>query len=185
MSSAQHNSNSPLLRLPAEIRNQIYDYVIGGQTYAVYEASLEKPSYYLNRERGQGLHWHEQTALSRTCRQFRHDTSLLFFQNNIFMANYLNSSSAMKGWMHSLQPYHASAIQAILCELWGPRRDPEALKLLLADWAGIKRVGVYSYSSSGHHMANQGTLKIAGFELGETVEDRRFESSIIMWYEWS
>jgi len=180
--SAQHNSNSPLLRLPAEIRNQIYDYVIGGQAYVIHKRSRRKPPYYLARRDFIGFHWREQTALPRTCRQFRHDTSVLFFQNNIFMARYTEPSSNMNGWMRSLQPYHASAIQTILWALWGPRSDPEALKSLLADWAGIKSVGVCCYSDSSDSVANQEALKIAGFKPDGTVEAVRVGLSI-MWYE--
>ena len=88
----------------------------------------------------------------------------------------------MNGWMHSLQPYHASAIQTVFWGLWGSCSDPEALKLHLADWKEIKRVGVYCYSKSRLCVANQEALKIAGFELDETIGDARIGLSI-MWYE--
>jgi len=179
--SAQHNSKSPLLRLPAEIRNQIYDYVIGGQTYVVSKHSLGKPVYFLARKDSTGCYWREQTALSRTCRQFRYDTSVLFFQNNIFMTEYTEESPDMNGWMHSLQPYHASAIQTVFWGLWG---SPEALKLLLADWMEIKRVGLYRCIRSRLGPSTQDVLKIAGYEPGDTVEDVTwFGPRLIMWYE--
>lgn len=148
----------------------------------LHERSLGKPSYYLIRKHSIGLHRHEQTALSRTCRQFRNDTSVLFFQKNIFMVTYLNPASNMDSWMRSLQPYHASAIQTVFWGLWGSRSNPEALKLLLANWMGIKRVGVYFYIKSRLHVANQEALKIAGFEPNETVRDGRIGLTY-MWYE--
>jgi len=84
--------------------------------------------------------------------------------------------------MRSLQPHRASAIRTVFWGLWGARSDPEALKLLLADWMEIKRVGINFCISSGLDVANQEVLRNAGFELDKTVGDGRC-GIVYMWYE--
>ena len=85
-STARNQEHSPLLRLPAELRNKIYHYVIvveririwpsqmtmiRSREYRVCSFYVRKPTIHL-------------TALSATCRKLHADTALLPFRWNTF-----------------------------------------------------------------------------------------------------
>jgi hypothetical protein len=76
-----HNSNqnqSPLLRLPAELRNQIFEYVCFRLNHVQHVHSLE---WFLERE-SLTPHW---VGLTRTCRQISRESSLLPYTHNSFL----------------------------------------------------------------------------------------------------
>ena len=127
--------------------------------------------------------WRDQTALSRTCRQFHYDTGLLVFRNNVFQTYVFGNSSDMNDWLCSLQPVQASAIHTIVWEQLGLCVDFEALLPLLASWKGIKRVGL-APSYARVLLANHRKMKTAGFEPYGTAELKYIAwETFITWYD--
>ncbi|KAF2831013.1 hypothetical protein CC86DRAFT_401574 [Ophiobolus disseminans] len=124
----QCDRNSPLLRLPAELRNIIFDLVIGGykihvcgrllchaccrrelgddDAYKEYfddVGSVNEVDGYPNPERAhpvyQPIHWpSDATALTTTCRQIRSETRLLPFALNIFYGHMMGLSVKFTGY---------------------------------------------------------------------------------------
>jgi hypothetical protein len=168
ISSRQHNSNSALLRLPAEIRNQIYKYVIGRHHYEMRTRCPSGITYYLIPGSASSPPWREQKDLSQTCRQLHHETSVLALRNNIFWIDCLRRSSILKKWMGLLQPYEASAIQSISLSLSAYADRLKTLKTLLSNFSGIKEVRVFIYCSRNLDKKYQQVLQAAGFKLRKT-----------------
>ena len=85
LSSTKSNSESPLLRLPAEIRNSIWEYALGGNI---------RDLTYFKRDRKRYTEWliamssasfpEHSHALLSTCRQIYAETALLTFSTNEF-----------------------------------------------------------------------------------------------------
>ena len=73
---------SPLLRLPGELRNQIYEYVFSSEEFLF----IDEANGTLKLECRNG--WYKHAALSRTCRQIHEETRLLSFK----YCNYLYCS---------------------------------------------------------------------------------------------
>ncbi|CAE7000757.1 hypothetical protein CFE70_001059 [Pyrenophora teres f. teres 0-1] len=79
-------TNSPLLRLPAELRNQIYEYALGGHIFYFYtECSNEYPH---------DRFFHNDIALVYVCRQLNAETALLPYALNSFIYRYYGRDSA-------------------------------------------------------------------------------------------
>jgi hypothetical protein len=83
---------SPLLRLPAEIRNQIYEYVMCGQTIDL--DVLPPPNLF---------------SLPRTCRQIYHETELLLYSGNTFRTRDL----ILLEWLADRSARQLAAIQSV------------------------------------------------------------------------
>lgn len=164
--SAQHNSSSPFLRLPAEIRNQVYNYVIGGTVYRLRDTQRCGKARYLDTY---GFYWSEEIALSQTCRQLHHETCLLPFQNNMFESTAAQSTLNLEEWMELLQPYQANAIQSIYWTLGRSTADLEALKSLLNSRQGIKKVKLWFCYAPRSHEVDQQVMEPAGFKPTETI----------------
>jgi hypothetical protein len=91
MQSLSHQS--PLLRLPAEIRNQIYEYVMCNQTIAI---NARPPRSVF--------------SLPRTCRQIYHETELLFYSGNTFQTR---EDIVLKEWLAARSARQLAAIQSV------------------------------------------------------------------------
>jgi hypothetical protein len=167
VSSLQHNSNSPLLRLPAEIRNQIYNYVIGRHHYEIRTRGSSGITYYLSPGSASSPSWREQNGLSQTCRQLHHETSALPFRNNMFGIRMMEDHSTLNKWMGLLQPYQASAIQSIYFCLFTYAKSLETLKTLLSNFSGIKGVRTWIIISCGRILGYryEQVMQSAGFKL--------------------
>jgi len=115
-SSLQNQHNSPLLRLPAELRNQIYAYVLGNLIIR------PKPSKSLNqygsptpglklRAAGASLEDEERAtrflALTQTCRQVYAETKLLPFTLNAFD---LRCLSQLPDFIYNLSSWQRNAV---------------------------------------------------------------------------
>lgn len=68
--SLTHNSASPLLALPAELRNKIYDFVFAEQAVTI---CSHQPTFL------------QSSSLARACRQTRHETLALFYNRSYFL----------------------------------------------------------------------------------------------------
>lgn len=83
-SATLNDAKSPLLRLPAELRNQIYIYAIKSRPY---EFSIIKPNSPNRRARIK--HRANGVALAQVCRKLYHETAMLpFILNSFFCANW-------------------------------------------------------------------------------------------------
>ena len=87
-----HNRDSPLLRLPGEIRNQIYHYAIGGHeacptwdSGACYDVELRASRY--NTSGGTRKCWAELFNLGYVCKQLNTETKNLPYQLTVFQAD--------------------------------------------------------------------------------------------------
>ncbi|KAF2253363.1 hypothetical protein BU26DRAFT_399624, partial [Trematosphaeria pertusa] len=97
---------SPLLRLPAELRNKIYSYVLGGRLWELKDTltagSREKNSM----------------SLLRVCRQINAETASLPFELGTFS---FESLSALMQWSQRMPPKQRDAVRSVRtahCSSW-------------------------------------------------------------------
>jgi hypothetical protein len=113
MSSLERNArDSPLLRLPAELRNRVYELVLyegrynfAGNKYVDFDTgweSLDGVKVYAED--------HNRLSLLRVCRQLYCDTALLPFSLNTFV---FRSRSIRELAKESLSPLQAGAIESV------------------------------------------------------------------------
>jgi hypothetical protein len=110
VTSVENNSiASPLLRLPAEIRNQIWQYTLG--TMQVHPTVKGTPRC---TDRGSDtisdFDVDRQLALVRTCRQLYSEAGLIFYRDSTF---FFNAYSAMARFRLSLRVAQLEAVQTI------------------------------------------------------------------------
>ena len=74
--SIKHNSETSLLRLPAEIRNLIWEYALGGRTIRCFALSFPTPTSRIAKG--------ANNALLRVCRQIYAETALSPYRMNTF-----------------------------------------------------------------------------------------------------
>jgi hypothetical protein len=83
-SSHQNATNSPLLRLPTEIRTMVFDYVFQGESYVIGPGSSMRQRPSLRRDLG----------LLLVSRQLYHETALLPYKLGLFqLAHYYHDPS--------------------------------------------------------------------------------------------
>ena len=103
-SAHQNQRESPFLRLPAELRNKIYGYVLGGKDYkSPFWQAFESSQDELLRDK-------ESLSLLSVCRQIYKETSILPFQLNTFQFEHQSDLSA---WIKTLLPGQRDAIRAL------------------------------------------------------------------------
>jgi hypothetical protein len=119
------NSMTPLLRLPSEIRIQIWNYVVGGNYVLMnyhprFMSRVTGPmsAQYLVDRRSRGTTHPLPTALpifqfSRVCRQIYSETAMLAYSQNIFVVDHhffwYNDSPVS----HSISPVQREAITSV------------------------------------------------------------------------
>lgn len=82
---ARNQRQSPLLRLPGELRNKVYEYTFSDAIVSVYRSSAPPEYFKMNPYIGSGSSYFttappELAALTKTCRQIYADTHLLLFR---------------------------------------------------------------------------------------------------------
>jgi hypothetical protein len=111
----QNRQSSPLLRLPPELRNQIYEYVLGGEIYYLLDSS-GRMILIKNRYNGARRPQKHCFALLETCRQLHAETASLpsslntFASSSLTIANFFSKlttaqQEAVKGVRLYLQWY--------------------------------------------------------------------------------
>ena len=126
---------SQLLRLPAEVRQKIYEYAVGGHHVVIdrkeaIEASKRGCFYHLlypnDRTRAgvypdKMVNWEwpgkynmqgRVPPLPLVCRQMHQETSLLMFELNLFS---FSNGSIRSDWIKSLKPVQRRALRQITC----------------------------------------------------------------------
>lgn len=110
---------SPLLCLPAELRNIIWALVLGGTTFSIdCEARIPWGVRVKNTTAQQ-----HSLALLRTCRQIYGETCLLPFILNIFQ---FKSEDAFKPWLARFNPEQRVAIANVRLVTWKARHMVES-----------------------------------------------------------
>lgn len=116
---------SPLLRLPAEIRNEIWKYALGGKVYRGVFDDSKAPSTKLSLPRTEPAN---AAALLRTCRQIYAETALMLCSLNKFSFDF--AADVCVG-VRKLKPIQRRQITAIQLELLCPAGDPARLCKML------------------------------------------------------
>lgn len=88
----KQNQNSPLLRLPPEIRNRIWEYTLGHNTFRVIRARGRKALFTLAPDEP-GIN----VAILRGCRQIYSETALMPFQLNTLAFFHIGASEMLSG----------------------------------------------------------------------------------------
>jgi hypothetical protein len=115
---------SPLSRLPAEIRNIIYKLALQSSSTLKLAYSCIRDSAFraelplLDFDNRRNI-----TALTRTCRAIRAESTQLFYSINTFQisipvfASPTNLRRALKGFFAGIAPHHISAMRSIVVDL--------------------------------------------------------------------
>lgn len=123
--------HSPFARLPAELRNHIYD-------LALVDAGR------IEVNRNLSTHWNPPPLL-QACRQLRNEASPVYYGNNTFTIEHWNALKALETWLRAIGPDARGFLRKILMgcgyEALGPekglRRDEESEEALNEREVGI------------------------------------------------
>jgi hypothetical protein len=107
--SVKSNQESPLLRIPPEIRNRIWEYALGGKNFRQQPRGRKQMFVPMPRERVNA------SALLRTCRQIYAETALIPFAVNTFSVN--DDYWPLRRVVKSLPKYQRSQITELRVEL--------------------------------------------------------------------
>ncbi|KAH3964075.1 hypothetical protein HBI24_146220 [Parastagonospora nodorum] len=159
------NSHTPLLRLPAEIRNEIYDYTFSGEIVGVNTKRIWAGHVTAKHQKHNSL-----LALHQTCRQLRRETRHSLYTHAIFKFDRIDSDSGIAKLGREVY----QAIQSVklhdryvslIVDLHSicPELRKSALKgWVVGDFAALKNV----YS----HMSRE--------DFGKTKDDKIFEQGV-------
>lgn len=153
-SAERENALSPFLRLPAELRNQIYEYVLGGKSICLtcveaHKTNLKEEGFCTAeiatcvKPPGSGYDGGDPAKRStlnivKVCRQMHAETRLLIFSLNIF--RYSRPVPNLDVWRRR-RPECLSLITAV--RLYSDARSDEAVWLEgLKYFPGLKRLEV-------------------------------------------
>ncbi|KAJ4372398.1 hypothetical protein N0V83_004172 [Neocucurbitaria cava] len=121
----ESNRLSPLLRLPAEIRNEIWKYALGGKVYRGVFDDSKAPSTKLSLPRTEPAN---TAALLRTCRQIYAETALMLCSLNKFSFDF--TADVCVG-VRKLKSIQRRQIMSVQLELLCPAGDPARLCKML------------------------------------------------------
>ena len=171
------------MRLPAELRNEIYRYVFSGLN--IYVLIHFRKNYRIHFQTAfppkTNAWWNSsQTllALTQTCRQTHSETSLYPFSLNVFDVQYID---AFREFVRSLLPSQRSAIAAVTIDIeyegdlmslarWGAIEWDESVTTLeqlitpvLNELPGLKQLTIEDHSNYGIALLPRGSCA----ELGD------------------
>ena len=140
-SSLQNQKMSPLLRLPREIRNRIYDYAFSVQFTIV----RNNPSYptRLTFRAGDAYpllkrnSFAKLLAVTRVCRQIYSEAALLPFRLNVFRIHQL---ATLVKFTEYMQPAQRAAITTLRLGLYDAMRKDTLAVCDLGPFQALKRV---------------------------------------------
>ncbi|KAF2850756.1 hypothetical protein T440DRAFT_518050 [Plenodomus tracheiphilus IPT5] len=161
----ENAKQSPLLRLPAELRNQIWELVLGGNICYV----DRKPWSMHNRKRQSFRVTNVHSALLRICRQVYSETALLPFQLNEFCF-YLDASI----WFSGLHKYGQDNIRIIRVKIddpYSPHSNEQLREMIQYISQGLKEVLIETSSNHGTQEECIGEGPSA-FRQGHWLSDR-------------
>ncbi|CAO2656919.1 Nn.00g057220.m01.CDS01 [Neocucurbitaria sp. VM-36] len=186
----KNKMNSPLLRLPGEVRNQIYSYIFNG--YEV-EPSVKFPE--LNPRRVKGCHlrcriygseewkdfntWDRLLGLTNVCHQLHGETRLLPFRLNTFQVRY---EEDFDFWLSLLTEDQRNAITTVSFGAWGYHDIAvlyEGLPSLLHRCAGLETLIRHSALNPVHRRTVQKFAESKGARLIDENEGSVDEEDIV------
>ncbi|KAF9697523.1 hypothetical protein EKO04_004295 [Ascochyta lentis] len=137
---------SPFLRLPGEIRECIYELVLGGKQVLVlsprlYSADKTRLENHLN-DSFEPDTVRKLLYLTETCRQIHVETKFLIFKTNEFR---IASNYSFKTLLDKLSQQQAAAIQTLM---W-PKRCHQVSDDYLMKFTGLQRLVVLQTGQSG------------------------------------
>ncbi len=106
-SARQNQQQSPLLRLPPELRNKIYGYVLGGK---VFQFRSEKYHELVKSS----MKKKQNLALLGVCRQVYAETALLPFTLSTFSIRYVKT---WHKWLADIKTARAANIKFVQCQM--------------------------------------------------------------------
>ncbi|KAH3908948.1 hypothetical protein HBH56_165850 [Parastagonospora nodorum] len=135
---------SPLLALPAELRNLIYKYALGGNHHALYETTGK-------------LHFGPDTdnllALLRTSRQVYSETHLIVYSHNIFA---FSTTKSVHKFLNDHSTEQKAAIRTLALQIFSRTNminERKALKAsdlrYLSRLTGLRNVQIWDYYYDG------------------------------------
>jgi hypothetical protein len=90
----RNDKGSPLLRLPAELRIEIYKYALGGNEITICHWVRSKRPVILSGRYGDEAksteRWTQLFSLGRTCHRIYSETELLIYSQNVFNSDFMN-----------------------------------------------------------------------------------------------
>ncbi|KAF1932399.1 uncharacterized protein M421DRAFT_417117 [Didymella exigua CBS 183.55] len=119
MERLRKSTASPLLSLPAELRNTIWSHVLKGNTFNI-KCSVRIPWGVTVSNTTISPH---SLALLQTCRQIHAETRLLPFTLNIFQ---FKSEDAFKPWLANFDRAQQAAIQHVMLVTWKAKHMVES-----------------------------------------------------------
>lgn len=112
---ARNQRKSPLLRLPGELRNKIYEYTFSNAIVSVFRSS-ELPDYVeMKPHMGSRVSYrtttpHNLVALTKTCRQIFAESRLLLFR---LVAFHVHSDGSLGHFLKTLESSQQDAITTV------------------------------------------------------------------------
>ena len=160
----------PLLKLPPEIRNTIYEYVLGGHKL-YYVAYGDKMSLRHNPPdpKSEFAEIPQFLALTKTCRQIQAETKLLPFKLNVFGG----VATDHLRFLARIGPRAAKAIKTIHIDASyrsGLSDSLSRLFYLLPGLQGLRKTAVTVYVGSRHSQRKERFLRKLKMELMELKE---------------
>ena len=158
----RNTEQSPLLRLPAEIRNLIFHYVLGGQKVAIHSPSYYRPHEseckgesdfaisefkdpYIILERSRSV---RPVDLLKTCRQIYAETVLLPFALNTFSYSSEIEVLDIKNKIFEAQRHAITAVQ--FCAIRGSLQNQDGRIKAMSYLPGLRKVYINIYFEDDH-----------------------------------
>jgi hypothetical protein len=173
------------LTLPAEIRNQIYEYVLGGVEVMprmnTGTRAIQCVSYGL-KLRGRKS-WEQHIALTFVCRAIHNDTRLLPYSLNIIKLGYC--SEAFNKWLSFIGEARTAAIKTVYVRSEQRFIENRELFPVLHRLEGLKRLVYYSESSAGKSLLLHAYVCARKLEMW--VDNRIYSVEEMLWdeHDWS
>ncbi|KAH7086857.1 hypothetical protein FB567DRAFT_592725 [Paraphoma chrysanthemicola] len=119
----EHNRNSPLLRLPGEIRNRIYEYAFGGENvYSIAIFSTPEVEGWDSEVFNSNIpNFGDLVSPTMVCRQIYDEARTLPYALSTFIMNHYGCSLVM--WIKQLHDWQRNAIQNVAFEFGVPHWD--------------------------------------------------------------
>jgi hypothetical protein len=154
--SLRNQCESPLLRLPGEIKNQVYEYALGGKTWTIWRGQDDV----CNKRK-------DALALLRVCRQLHADTAALPFKLSIFAHN--GDPFAFQRWLRRKAPPIARTTMMSM------RLNAPLTILSFKPGNGISRdLRIYRYGISFEHLPSLKYLQLNCFLASPKAQDGQF-----------
>jgi hypothetical protein len=163
VSSSSHNTNSPLLRLPGELRNKIYEYAFGG-----HEVMLKRDIWYAKDRMYCYAHdsplslWSDLLSRTTICRQIYEETRLLPYALNTVCIDMYVGDHAI--YVQELGKSQKSAIRAICFKIPAFYGLDDALRAL-DDCTGLTHITINAIASSSDLAMIQAYADKRGIEV--------------------